>query len=168
MENDLVDTILKVCKILNNHSVQYLAVGGAAVALHGYYRHSVNLLGEVTNTPDLDFWYNPTHRNYSKLLNALEEIGQDVKEFREEQFPNPKKSFFKLKFDDFTADFLPSLKAPLNFKSSFDNKEVVTLDEVDIPFISFADLILDKQATSRPKDIEDIKQLKLKRKLKGK
>ena len=48
MESDLVNTILRVCGILNRHSIQYMVVGGAAVALHGYYRHSVNLWGEVT------------------------------------------------------------------------------------------------------------------------
>ena len=60
MENNLADSILKVCKILNKYAVEYMIVGGAAVALHGYFRRSINSAGEVTDTPDLDFWYNPT------------------------------------------------------------------------------------------------------------
>lgn len=111
----------------------------------------------------MDFWYNPTYENYFKLLNALEELGQDVTEFKKEQAPNPKSSFFKYKFENFTLDFLPALKAALTFRLSYDKREVITLNEVDIPFIDFEDLIADKQATSRPKDIHDIEQLKLKR-----
>ena len=34
--------------------------------------------------------------NYFKLLNTLEELGQDITEFREEQSPNPLKSYFRL------------------------------------------------------------------------
>ena len=126
MENKLADGILTVCKALNKHSVQYLIVGGAAVALHGYFRQSINLAGTATDIPDLDFWYNSTYENYFNLLNALEELGQDVKEFKEEQAPNPKKSFFRYQFENFTADFLPELKAPLIFRLSLNNREIVT------------------------------------------
>lgn len=93
MESSLTDSILTVCRTLNKFSVEYIVVGGTAVALHGYYRHSMNVAGEIAEKPDLDFWYNPTYDNYFRLLNALEELGQDVTQFKEEQTPNPKKSF---------------------------------------------------------------------------
>jgi len=102
-----------------------MIVGGTAVALHGYFRYSLNQAGIITDKPDLDFWYNPTYDNYFKLLNALEELGQDITEFKEEQAPNPKKSFFKYEFEEFTLDLLPELKAPLKFRLSFEKKEIV-------------------------------------------
>ncbi|MGI4867771.1 MAG: hypothetical protein ACRYFZ_27895 [Janthinobacterium lividum] len=46
---------------------------------------------------------------------------------------------------------------------SFANREDAALGEVSIPFISFDDLLADKAANARPKDIEDIKQLKARR-----
>ena len=82
-----------------------MIVGGTAVALHGYSRPSMNVTDEVAEKPDLDFWYNPTYENYFKLLNALEELGQDVTKFKQEQVPNPKKSFFRYEFEKFTLDF---------------------------------------------------------------
>ena len=166
MENSLADGIISVCRVLNKHSIQYILVGGAAVALHGYVRQSINSTGTVADKPDLDFWYNPTYENYFMLLNALEELGQDVTEFKEEQAPTPKKSFFKYQFKNFTVDFLPELRAALKFRASFDNRETVTFNNVDIPFINYRDLLTEKQATSRPKDIHDIEQLELKRKMK--
>jgi len=164
MDSNLSDGILTVCKVLNKHSVQYMIVGGAAVALHGYFRQSLNMAGIITDKPDLDFWYNPTYANYFKLLNAFGELGQDVTEFKQEQAPNPKKSFFKFEFDNFTADFLPELKALLQFKTCFKKKEVVNLVGTDIAFISYDDLIEDKKANARPKDISDIAELKNSRK----
>jgi len=160
MDSNLSIGILTVCGALNKHSVQYMIVGGAAVALHGNFRLSINMAGIISDKPDLDFWYNPTYENYFNLLNAFEQLGQDVTEFRQEQAPNPKKSFFKFEFDNFTADFLPELKALLQFRACYERKEVVNLSETDIPFISYDDLIEDKKANARPKDIIDIEELK--------
>lgn len=159
MESGLTDSILTVCRTLNNFSVEYIIVGGTAVALHGYYRDSINVAGEIAQKPDLDFWYNPTYDNYFRLLSALENLGQDVTQFKDEQTPNPKKSFFRYEFEKFTLDFLPELKAPLRFRQSFNKKQVVTLNDTEIPFISYKELISDKKATARSKDITDIEKL---------
>ncbi len=159
MESSLTDSILTVCKTLNKFSVEYLIVGGSAVALHGYYRQSTNVFGEMAEKPDLDFWYNPTYDNYFRLLNALEELGQDVIQFKNEQTPNPKKSFFRYEFEKFTLDFLPELKTALRFRSSFNKKEVVSLKDIEIPFISLEDLISDKKENARAKDVTDIEKL---------
>jgi hypothetical protein len=164
MESNLTDSILSVCRALNKFLVEYIIVGGTAVALHGYFRPSMNVDGEIAEKPDLDFWYNPTYDNYFKLLNALEDLGHDVTKFKEEQIPNPKKSFFRYESEKFTLDFLPELKASLKFRSSFNRKETVTLNDTEIPFISYEDLILDKQINGRPKDITDINQLNINRK----
>lgn len=134
--------------------------------MHGYYRYSMNVAGEITTKPDLDFWYNPTYDNYFKLLSALEDLGQDVTEFREEQTPNPKKSFFRYELEKFTLDFLPELKASLKFRSTFSRREIVTLNNTEIPFINYEDLIADKKANGRIKDINDLEQL-YKKKNKG-
>jgi hypothetical protein len=163
MDNKLISALLTVCSVLNKHGVDYLVVGGIAVALHGYFRRSVASDGVVADKVDLDIWYNPTYGNYFKVLKALEELGQDVTKHKEAQTPNPKKSFFRYVFEDFTLDLLPELKAPLRFGVSISNRENASLDEVDIPFISFDDLLLDKAANGRPKDIIDIAQLKARR-----
>lgn len=164
MENSLVEGILTVCKKLNEHSVEYLIVGGAAVALHGFFRQSYDSSGHLAERPDLDFWYNSTYDNYFKLLDALEELEQDVTEFRTEQTPNPKKSFFRFERAEFTLDFLPELPGLAKFRSSYDKRVISKMGEIEIPFIDYNDLILNKEALARPKDIEDIRQLKAIRK----
>lgn len=160
MEKSLTDEILRVCQILNKNNVQYLIVGGTAVAFHGYFRWSQNSSGTPTEKFDLDIWYNPTYDNYFKLLKALSELGQDVKEFLEEKSPNPLKSYFKFDLDKFTLDFLPKLKGVNKFRPAYEKKEITTIKGIDMLFIGFDELLQDKAANSRPKDLADIKQLK--------
>ena len=70
MDKGLRTSLLTVCGLLSKHKVEYLIVGGTAVALHGYFRMSVSIAGIPADKPDLDFWYNPSYKNYFKLLDA--------------------------------------------------------------------------------------------------
>ncbi len=156
---DLGDGILRVCAILNKHHIDYLVVGGIAVGFHGYFRKSIGPDGTIAPKIDLDLWYNPTYENYFKLLSGLEELGQNVQVFKQEQSPNPKTSFFKFELENLTLDLLPEIKAKLKFNASFRNKEVVSQQGIIIPYINYNDLIKDKEAMTRPKDLEDIRKL---------
>lgn len=118
---------------------------------------------EPTEKFDLDIWYNPTYENYYNLLKTLEDLGQDVNEFREEQTPTPLTSFFRFDLEKITIDFLPKLKGLSKFRDCHENKEVVGIEGVNIPILGINDLILDKEIDSRPKDLSDIKHLKEKR-----
>jgi hypothetical protein len=164
MDGNALGSLLAVCSILNKHEAEYLVVGGSAVTLHGYFRQSVNAAGMTVDRPDLDYWYNPTYGNYFKILKVLKELGQDVAKFENEQSPNPKKSFFRYEFEQFTLDLLPALKAPLKFGDAFRSRETVVFSGIEVSFINLEDLIADKEANARLKDIADIEQLKKKRK----
>lgn len=85
------------------------------MALHGYFRWSFTQSGTRAEKYDLDIWYNPTYGNYFNLLDALKDLGQYVLEYREEQSPKPKQSFFRYEIEDFTLDFLPMLKGLSKF-----------------------------------------------------
>jgi hypothetical protein len=52
------------------------------------------------------------------------------------------------------------LKGSSKFKQTYEKKEITTINEIDLIFIGFDDLLQDKAVNSRPKDLEDIKQLK--------
>ena len=159
MENSLIESILKVCKILNTHSVEYLVVGGTAVALHGYFRQSHDASGRLMEKHDLDFWYNPTYNNYFRLLSGLEALGLEVTEYKDEVAPNPRKSFFRLEQENFKMDFLPELLGLSKFRSSFNNRIISKIQEIEVPYINYNDLIESKRALARSQDIEDIEQL---------
>jgi hypothetical protein len=131
MEDNLSAYILHICEVLNNHTVEYMIVGGVAVALHGYFRKSIGPDGKPAEKPDMDIWYNPTFANYFKLLDVLEELGQEVSKFKNEQVQNPKKSFFKYDLGNLTLDLLPMLKTNLPFQQAFEKREIVSLNKID-------------------------------------
>ena len=164
MHYNLKTSLLRVCNLFEKNNVNYIIVGGTAVALHGYYRHSTNIAGELADKPDIDIWYNPTYENYFNLLKVLNELGEDIKKFENEQSPNPRKSFFKLDFAEFTFDILPEIKAPIKFDDAFKRKMTVELEGTRIHVIAYSDLIEDKKSTARKKDLDDIEQLKIIRK----
>jgi len=82
MSEDLRDTLLTVCTLLEKHKVQYMLIGGTAVALHGYYRMSMNSAGTLADKPDIDLWFEPSYENYSLILKVIEELGQDITDFK--------------------------------------------------------------------------------------
>ena len=121
---------------------------------------SITSSGSYAVKPDVDLWYNPSYPNYFHLLNAIEELGQDVTAYKNEIAPNPRKSFFKLDFDTMTIDFLPELPGLNKFRDSYTRKEIVEIDGEKILFICIDDLIANKEALLRDKDIADIQELK--------
>jgi hypothetical protein len=159
----ILENLQHVCQVLNECGVEYMVIGGAAVALHGHVRFTKDASGQDTNIDDLDFWYNPRYDNYFRLLNALEKLGQDVSAFRKEKTPDPKRSFFRLERAKFTLDFLPEVPGMRRFREVFASKEVSQIGTVEIPYIGYEVLIKNKQALNRPKDQEDIEQLEKKR-----
>lgn len=160
MEEDLKRSLLAVCTHLQRYEVRYLLVGGMAVALHGYYRHSMGPSGQLSSKPDIDLWFEPTYENYFKLLRALEVMGGDISEFEHDTRPDPKRSFFRLDLGEFTLDALPHVNAEITFSSAYARKEEVALEGIPIHYIGYDDLLRDKRSSARRKDEEDIQQLK--------
>jgi hypothetical protein len=149
-----------VLSTLNKHEVEYLVVGGVAVGYYGYIRMSMGPNGQFLDEPDLDIWYNPTYSNYYRLLNALEDIGIDVTRLKAEQTPDPRRSFLRYKLGDCTLDLLPQIKAPIRFLDAFMRRRAFTRNDFKISILSIDDLIADKEASGRPKDLVDILHLK--------
>lgn len=160
MDDELLRSLTSVCQLLNKHKIQYMVVGGTAVALYGYFRMSISSWGEPITKPDLDFWYNPTYENYFLLLNVLEELGEDVSAFRRETSPDPRRSFFRMSYDRFSTDFLPMLPGLSKFRDSYANKETADVNGVEVVIIGLDDLITNKQTLAREKDIADIDALR--------
>ncbi len=139
-----------------------MVIGGFAVGFYGYVRMSMAKNSETpAEKPDIDIWFNPTYDNYYRLLNALEEAAIDVTTLKDEQSPDPRRSYLKYNLPDCTLDLNPSIVAPIKFFEAYGRRLTAnTPDGVEISFISVEDLIKDKELMGRPKDIEDVYRLK--------
>ena len=63
-------------KLLNEHEVEYLLIGGYAVGYHGYPRA----------TGDMDIWIGVNNENASRLVRVLKEFGFDLPEIQRDIF----------------------------------------------------------------------------------
>ena len=63
----LTDDFKEFLRLLNVHDVDYLLIGGYAVALHGYPRATI----------DLDVWVRATQDNAARIVGALQAFGFD-------------------------------------------------------------------------------------------
>lgn len=65
MDSMLSKDFKEFLSLLNSRRVEYLVVGGYALAAHGCPRY----------TGDIDIWFNPTNANIAALLSALDDFG---------------------------------------------------------------------------------------------
>ncbi|NJM79017.1 MAG: hypothetical protein HC854_04140 [Flavobacterium sp.] len=151
MQNLFNLDFLDFLELLEKYKVDYLLIGGYAVILHGYAR----------STGDLDLWINQNAENYEKLKLVYTEFGAPI--FSLEEFENDEFDVWSIGIEPRKIEILTKVNG-LHFKESFKNCEWLDLEKFKVPYIDFEDLIKNKTATGRYKDLADIEQLKRNRK----
>ncbi|MHB1089953.1 MAG: DUF6036 family nucleotidyltransferase [Ilumatobacteraceae bacterium] len=127
--------------------VRFLIVGGYALAAHGLPRA----------TGDLDVWVWISPVNAAKIRSALEEFGFSGLGITTDDFSRGD-SIVQLGYPPYRIDILTSISG-VEFDAAWDNRLVVDLDGVEVPFISRRDLIVNKRAAGRPQDVADVERL---------
>jgi predicted nucleotidyltransferase len=135
-------------ELLQGHNVRYLIVGGYSVAFHGYPRY----------TGDIDIWIKPNKKNAIKTLRAIKDFGFGEIDLTWEDF-SLADHVIQLGFEPLRIDLMTSLDGLPSFENAFDKKNVLTIENFEIPYLSIDDLITNKSETKRAKDIDDIEQL---------
>ena len=139
--NDLLCLFLK-------HKVNFLIVGGHAVAAHGYSRYTENL----------DIFVDCSESNAHKILLAFEEFYGSSAYIKKEQLVKPNKVLF-VGNKPFRVDILTGIDG-LAFQASFANSVKYIVGDHLVPVIALNDLITNKRASGRAKDLLDIEELK--------
>lgn len=133
-------------ELLNAHRVEYLVVGGYALAVHGHPRY----------TGDIDFWLRPEPGNIERLLGALRDFGFSSLELKVEDFGID--SVIQLGQPPRRIDLLTGIDG-VSFDDCFARREVVEVSGVPLNFIGLADFKANKRATGRHKDLADLDSL---------
>ena len=131
---------------LDARGVEYLVVGGYALAAHGHPRY----------TGDIDFWIRPTEHNLTLLLGALSDFGfgslglgvGDFKQGTVVQLGQPPRRI----------DLLTAIDG-VTFEECFARREQVELGGVILNIIGLADFKANKRASGRLKDLADLESL---------
>lgn len=135
-------------QLLNQHSVDYMVVGGYALAFHGKPRH----------TGDLDIWIDLSETNAEKMCAVIADFGMASLGLQTEDFLESG-AITQIGYPPLRIDILNEIDG-VNFKEAYPNKLVIDVDGLPVNYISLDDLIQNKQASGRHQDISDIKSLK--------
>lgn len=131
----------------DDRGVEYLLIGGYAVAYHSRPRF----------TEDLDLWIGPDPANAGRAAQALaafgapDEVVQAVRDARDDEItylgaPPVRVELFKT---------IPGAQ----FQASYVRRVITDWDGLRITIISRDDLIAAKRAVSRPQDLLDLQSL---------
>lgn len=133
--------------LLAKHNARYLVVGGYAVAVHGYPRY----------TGDLDIFIALDVQTANAVAGALTEFGFSDQEINPRLFLEPK-SIVEIGQEPLKLQIMNAISA-VSFEEAYEKRQTVRLDDLDVPFLSYQDLIRNKSNTGRGKDKVDVEEL---------
>jgi hypothetical protein len=137
----------ELLRLLEEREIEYMIVGGYAVAYHGHPRF----------TKDIDLFFRLTEANVLRLRQALVAFG-----FREEDLPL---DAFTTVGNVLTFGTVPTRVDLINqidgvtYEEACPNVVRGKYGDVDVTFIGLTDLVKNKKATPRAKDKGDVEEL---------
>jgi hypothetical protein len=147
---DILDEeLISFWKLLNQFNVKYIMIGGFAVNLHGFSR----------TTGDLDIWLKDEIENRKNLGKALEKFGYGELSFQNLDFVPGWTDFFigsGIRLDIITT--MIGLEN-ISFDQALEEANIAQIFDVKVPFLHINQLIKNKRAVNRPKDMIDIEEL---------
>ncbi len=146
MNKDFRDLLAAFCA----HDVEFLIVGAYAVTFHARPRF----------TKDLDVWVGSSPSNAPRVYRALAAFGAPLRSQGIE--PNDFATdgvVYQIGVEPNRIDILTSVEA-LDFASCFGRRVEASYGDVAVGYLSRADLIANKVAIGRAKDLEDVEELR--------
>ena len=137
----------ELLRLFNENDVKYLIIGGIAVLMHGYAR----------NTVDLDLSVAADQENAEKIVRVLEEFGFGTTDLSTALFTT-ENSLVRIGVPPVRIEILNYLQG-LSFEQAFANRIERNFQGVMVNLISLQDLISNKKAVGRHKDLADVEGL---------
>ena len=134
---------LDMLKCLNKAGVDYIMVGGWAVNLHGYVRATI----------DLDIWILADRENARKVYAALGEFGAPLGEVKPEDFAQDG-TIFQIGVAPCRIDVINKIDG-VKYAEASSRAIQKTIEGIPVRIISLEDLIANKRASGRTKDLAD-------------
>ncbi len=134
-------------RLLNEHRVDYLIVGGYAVAFHGHPRA----------TADIDIWIPMREQTAQQVVAVLKAFGFDVPQLSADLFLRPDQ-VIRLGTPPLRIELLTTI-AGVDFDTCSKRAVQATFDGVDVRLIALDDLKTNKRAAGRHQDLADLEHL---------
>ena len=133
---------------LKDEGVDFIVVGAYALAAHGLTRA----------TGDIDVWLGISPDNARKVLRALARFGAPTSDLSEEDFTTPD-TILQVGVEPGRIDLITGIDG-VEFDEAARRKVKVDVDGVEVFVLSKEDLLKNKLAAGRDKDLSDIAWLR--------
>jgi hypothetical protein len=134
-------------RLLNTHRVNYLLIGGYAVGYHGYPR--------ATN--DMDIWIAIHPDNAERMVMVLRAFGFDTPDLSIDLFLQDH-SIVRMGIPPMRIEVLTTISG-VQFAACYAERVTAMIDGIDVHLISLPYLKVNKQASGRYKDLDDLEHL---------
>lgn len=131
----------------NAAGVKYLVVGAYAVAVYARPRA----------TGDIDLWVEATPENASRVFQALAAFGAPLDQVNEQTFTEPE-IVFQIGVPPIRVDVMTSIDG-VAFEDAWPNRLASVIGSVPVAVIGREELVRNKSATGRAKDLADLELL---------
>jgi hypothetical protein len=138
---------VEMLSALSAEKAEFLVVGAHAMAAHGYPRA----------TGDLDIWVHPTPGNAKRVWRALAAFGAPLGELSEAELASPG-IVFQIGLAPCRIDLLTGIDG-VEFPAAWPRRTAVQIGGTSVPVIGREDLIANKRASGRAKDLIDLARL---------
>jgi predicted nucleotidyltransferase len=144
LEKDFEDFV----RLLNDYQVDYMIVGGYALAFHGKPRH----------TGDLDIWIAISDINAGKMQMVIHDFGMSSLGLLKDDFLQIG-LITQIGYPPLRIDILNEIDG-VSFNEAYQNKAIIDIDGLMVNYIGLDDLIKNKLSSGRHQDISDVVTLK--------
>lgn len=144
---DVQQDFAELLALFNEHRVEYVIVGGYALAFHGAPRY----------TGDLDLYVKADQDNAQRILQALQEFGFGSLGLRTEDFSTIDQ-VIQLGVAPVRIDLVTSITG-VSWEQAYTNRVAGSFGEVQVNYIGRAEFIQNKRASGRYQDLADIEAL---------
>ncbi len=132
---------------LSDEKVKFLLVGAYALAAHGYPRA----------TMDIDIWVMPSPQNADAVLRALLRFGAPLHNLPKEDLQKGG-TIFQIGVAPRRIDIITAASG-LQFEEAYRRSLSVNIEGIEVHIPSIEDLILNKRASGRTRDLADAEAL---------
>lgn len=140
LNQDFID----ILSAFSKEKVEFMVVGGYAVAFHGFVR----------GTGDFDLWIRISDENAERVWKALQSFGAPLFDLNKENLTAPA-MVFQMGMPPYRIDIINKVDG-IDFDEAWRNRTFVGLAGLEIPVVGKSDLLRNKRTMNRPKDQADI------------
>lgn len=129
---------------LNDSGAEYLVVGA----------HAIGTYSTPLATGDFDIWVRPTRENAERVWAALEKFGAPRRKLTIDDLCTPD-NMYQIGVAPNRIDILTSITG-VGFDEAWSNRTESQIDGIMVSVIGRTELLKNKRAAGRPKDLADV------------